>query len=280
MTAEARIQKRELIIRPESRFSLRGLGDVWEHRELLFILAARDVKVRYKQAALGAAWAVLQPVTQMLVFTVLLNRFAGIGSGSALPYPVFCFSGLVVWTVFSSGLSQASESLISNSQLVTKVYFPRVLLPLAAVGSALVDFAIAFALLIVLALWLRVPLAATAPLALFMAIPSACCAVALGLWTSAINLQFRDARHALPFFMQLLVFGTPVLYPAAQVPERWRPLLLLNPMAPVVDGFRALLFGQRFPVEALALGLLLMALVGAMGFIRFRALETTFADRV
>src|SRR5438874_3443931 len=213
---------RELVIRPDSRFSFQQLRDVWDSRELLWILAARDVSVRYKQAFLGVAWAVLQPVTQMVVFTVLFNRFAGIHSGSELPYPVFCFSGLVVWTLFASGLAHASESLVASSNLVTKVYFPRAVLPLAAVGSALVDFAIGFVLVFAVALWFGAPLHATAVLAPLFAAMAAFCAVAVGLWTSALNLQFRDVRHALPFFLQLLVFGTPVFYPPSLIPERWR----------------------------------------------------------
>ncbi len=273
-------EARELIIRPESRLSLQHLRDIWDSRELLLILALRDVSVRYKQALLGVAWAILQPVTQMIVFTVLFNRFAGIHSGSDLPYPVFCFSGLLVWTLFSSGLAHASESLVVSSNLVTKVYFPRVVLPLAAIGTALVDFVIGFVLLLALALWFHAPLQATAILALPVALLAALCAVALGLWTSALNLPFRDVRYALPFFLQLLVFVTPVFYPASLVPERWRPLLALNPMAAVVEGFRASLFGQPLPWARLALATATMMVVGIFGFVRFRSLERTFADRV
>jgi lipopolysaccharide transport system permease protein len=271
---------RELIIRPESRLSFQQLRDVWEYRELLWILARRDVTVRYKQAFLGIAWAVLQPVTQMVVFTLLFNRFAGIRSGSEIPYPVFCFSGLVVWTLFSAGLAHASESLVAGSNLVTKVYFPRAVLPLSSIGSAAVDFAIGLLLVFAVALWFHVPIAVTAPLALPIALLGAACALSIGMWTSAINLQFRDVRHALPFFLQLLVFGTPVFYPASLIPERWRPLLTLNPMAAVVEGFRASLFGQAIPWARLGVALVLTVVIGSLGFIRFRSLERTFADRV
>jgi lipopolysaccharide transport system permease protein len=271
---------RELIIRPESRFSLQQLRDIWDSRELLWILALRDVTVRYKQAFLGVAWAVLQPLTQMVVFTVLFNRFAGIHSGSEIPYPVFCFSGLVVWTLFAAGLAHASDSLVSGSNLVTKVYFPRAVLPLASIGSALVDFAIGFVLVFGIALWFHAPIHATALLALPIALLGAACALAIGLWTSALNLQFRDVRHALPFFLQLLVFATPVFYPPSMIPERWRALLALNPMAAVVDGFRAALFGQPLPWPRLALAALITLVIATLGFIRFRALERTFADRV
>src|SRR5262249_26334959 len=152
---------------------------------------------------------------------------------------VFCFSGVTIWLVFSSGLSHASESLISNSNLVTKVYFPRAILPIAAVGTTLVDFVAGFVLLMPIALWFHVSLAPTALLTPLFAILAALCAVSLGLWTSAINLQYRDIRYALPFLLQLLVFATPVFYPSTLIPERWRPLLALNPMVAVLDGFRA-----------------------------------------
>jgi lipopolysaccharide transport system permease protein len=280
MDAVKEIPGRELIIRPRAALSLQDLHDIWDSRELLWILAQRDVAVRYKQAVLGVAWAILQPVTQMIVFTVLFNRFAGIASGSELPYPVFCFSGLVVWTLFASGLAHTSESLIANSNLVTKVYFPRAVLPLASMGSALVDFSIAFVLVFALSLWFRVPIHATALLAPLVALLGASCAVAIGLWTSALNLQFRDIRHALPFFLQMLVFVTPVFYPSSLVPAKWRPLLTINPMAAVVESFRALLYGQPLPGARLAIAAAMVLVIGVGGFIRFRQLERTFADRV
>jgi lipopolysaccharide transport system permease protein len=280
MTTEA---KRELVLRPDTKVSLpdlQTLREIWDSRELLWILAMRDIQVRYKQAVLGVAWAMLQPIVQMVIFTVLFNRFAGIQSGSDLPYPVFCFSGVVIWTLFVSSLSHVSESLINNSNLITKIYFPRVILPLAAVGTALIDFLIGFLLVMGMALFLGVPLHATAPLALVAAGGAAGCAIALGLWTSAINLQYRDVRHALPFFTQLLVFVTPVFYSPSFVPEKWRPLLMLNPMAAIVSAFRGALFGGPLPWRDLAVAAAMMLVVGAGGFIRFRSLERTFADRV
>jgi lipopolysaccharide transport system permease protein len=280
MEAAKEIAARELIIRPETRLSWQHLRDVWDSRELLFILARRDVSVRYKQAVLGVAWAVLQPVVQMLIFTVLFNRFAGIRSGSDLPYPLFCFSGLVIWTLFSSALAHSSESLVAGSNLLTKVYFPRVVLPLAAIGSALVDFAIGFVLALAMALWYGGTLHASMLLAPFIALLAAASAVAIGLWTSALNLQFRDIRYALPFFLQLLVFVTPVFYPPSFVPEKWRALLVLNPMAAVVEAFRASLFGQPLPWARLALSASAVLVVGLLGFVRFRSLERTFADTV
>lgn len=273
-------RERELLIRPESALSLRDFYDIWAYRELLWILALRDVSVRYKQAALGVAWALLQPLSQMVIFTVLFNRFAGIQADMNVPYSVFCFSGLTVWGLFASGLTHASESLVSNSNLVTKVYFPRVIIPVASILTAVVDFAITLVLLVVLMLVLHVPFHLSGLLAIPVAMIAGLCAISLGLWTSALNLQFRDVRYALPFFIQMLVYLTPVFYPTSLIPARFRPILALNPMAAVVDSFRACLFGTPIPVERLALATAVALLVGLVGFLWFRRMERTFADRI
>lgn len=273
-------QRRVRVIRPESVVSIRDLRDVWSYRELLWILALRDVAVRYKQAALGVTWALLQPLAQMVIFTVLFNRFAGIRSDMDVPYSVFCFSGLTVWGLFASGLAHASESLVSNANLVTKVYFPRVIIPIASILTAVVDFIVALVLLFVLMLFFGVPFHATSVLVIPIALVAALCAIALGLWTSALNLQFRDVRYALPFFIQLLVYCTPVFYPASMIPVRYRQVFDLNPMAAVVDSFRACLFGTPIPFGRLVLATAIASAVGFVGFIWFRRMERTFADRV
>lgn len=270
----------ELVIRPRGAISLRDLADVWRNRELLWTLAMRDVSVRYKQAALGVAWALLQPVTQMLIFTVLFNRFAGIHADVPVPYPLFCLAGLVVWTLFANGLAHASESLINNANVITKVYFPRAVIPVASIVAALVDFAIGFGLLLILVPVLGASYHASIIFALPVATLAALIALSLGLWTSAINIQYRDVRYALPFFIQMLIFLTPVFYPPSLIPARYRLLLSLNPMAAVVDGFRAALFGTPMPWARLALALAVGLVVGAVGFIYFRRMERTFADRV
>jgi lipopolysaccharide transport system permease protein len=270
----------ELVIRPQSAVSLRDLAELWRYRELLWTLASRDVRVRYKQAALGVLWALIQPVAQMVVFTVVFNRFAGIQSASGVSYPVFCLSGLLIWTMFASGLSSASESLINNASLITKVYFPRVIVPVSAVVPPMVDFTVGFALLLPLMPVFGIPLRPTLLLALPIAALAPLAAVAGGLWLSALNVQFRDVRYALPFFVQLLIFLTPVFYPPSQVPERYRPLLALNPMAAVVEGFRAAVFGEPLPLARLGGAALLIAVVGLAGFAWFRRMERTFADRV
>jgi len=271
---------RELVLRPSSAFSGQDLRDAWSYRELLWILALRDVRVRYKQAALGIAWALFQPLAQMAIFTVVFNRFAGIQSDSHVPYAVFCFAGLTVWGLFSSGLSHATDSLLNSSNLVTKVYFPRVVVPLASILTSVVDWAIAFVLLIALMLITGVQLHAGLILAIPIAGIASLCAAALGIWLSALNLQFRDVRHALPFLIQILVYATPVFYPITMIPERYRFLLALNPMVAVVDGFRAALFGTPIPFVPLATALATALVVGFTGFVRFCRLERTFADRI
>jgi lipopolysaccharide transport system permease protein len=270
----------ELVIRPQSVVSLRDLYDVWRYRELLWTLASRDVRVRYKQAAFGVLWALVQPLVQLVVFTIVFNRFAGIRSGSSVSYPVFCLSGLVVWTLFSGGVSAASESLVANANLITKVYFPRVVVPVAAVLPPMVDFVVVFALLAPMMLVYGVPVRATLLAAPAIAALAPLCAIAVGLWTSALNIYFRDVRYALPFFLQVLVYLTPVFYPTSLVPERLRPLLALNPMAAVVDGFRAAVLGEPLPLARIGGAALLIALIGLSGFVWFRRMERSFADRV
>jgi lipopolysaccharide transport system permease protein len=279
MATSAR-QDREVVLRPESALSWQDFRDGWDYRELLWILALRDVSVRYKQAVLGASWALLQPVSQMVIFTILFNRFAGIRPDLPVPYPVFCFAGLTVWMLFSSGLSHASDSLVVSSNLITKVYFPRVIIPLATIVTAVVDFSISAVLLVLLMLYFRVAIHWTIVLALPVAGVGVLCAAALSLWTSALNLNYRDVRHALPFLIQILVYLTPVFYPPSIIPARYRSLLVLNPMAAVVESFRAALFGTPIPWARLSIAAVASLVIGFTGFVWFRSLERTFADRV
>lgn len=271
----------QLYIRPQTTFSLDDLRELWRYRDLLLIMALRDVSVRYKQAVLGVAWAVVQPLVQMVIFTLLFHRFAGIDSDRAVPYPVFCFSGLTVWMLFSSSLSYVSDSLVKSSNLITKVYFPRLIIPLASVLTALVDFALGFALLVPLMIYFHVPIGPGLLLSLPIAALGALYAVAIGLWTSALNVQFRDVRHALPFIIQLLVYLTPVFYPSSLIGKgRMALLLRLNPMATVIDAYRGVLFGGPLPLGRLAIVTVIMVFVGLGGLLWFRRMERTFADRV
>lgn len=269
----------ELVIRPHRATSLRDLADVWRYRELLWTLALRDVRVRYKQAAFGVLWAVVQPLAQMVVFTILFHRVAGIRSTGALPYPVFAYAGLVLWTLFAGGLSAASNSLIENARVITKVYFPRIVIPLASILVALVDFAIAFAILLVMLPLYGVPIQPTLILAPALAALAGLAAFALGLWTSAINIQFRDVRYALPFFLQLLIFVSPVFYPISMVPEPYRTALLLNPMAAYIEAMRAAVAGDAIAWGPIAIATGLVLAIAASGFLYFMRMERTFADR-
>lgn len=266
-----------LRLTPHSAGVVARLREVWQYRELLGFLTWRDVRVRYKQTALGAAWAVLQPLLTMLVFSVFFGALARVPS-DGLPYPVFAYCGLLPWQLFAFALTGSAQSLTANERLVTKVYFPRLILPLAAVLAGLVDFAIAFTLLVPLMAYYGVqpgPALLTLPLFVLLALASA---VSVGLGLGALNVRFRDVRHALPFLTQFWLFVTPIAYPASLVPERWRALLGLNPMAGVVEGFRWALLGTPAPgamlwVSAAAV----LAGLGA-GLLYFLRVERSFAD--
>jgi lipopolysaccharide transport system permease protein len=267
-------------IRPRSGWQALNLGELWRYRELLWFLALRDIKVRYKQTVLGAAWAIIQPLFTMIVFSIFFGRLAGIPS-DGLPYPLFALCGLLPWQLFAYALTQASNSVVAEQRLITKVYFPRLIIPLASVLSGLVDFAIAFGLLLgmmalygVAAGWavLAVPL---------LVVFAVATALAVGLWLSALNVKFRDFRYTIPFLTQFWMFVTPVVYPSSIVPEPWRPLYGLNPMAGVVEGFRWALLGAG----EVSGGLLLVSVASVTvllvgGLFYFRRMERVFADIV
>ncbi len=271
---------RPLLIRPARGWSALNLRDLWHYRELAFFLMWRDVSVRYKQTVLGAAWAVIQPFMTMVVFSVFFGRLGKIPS-DGLPYPLFAFCALVPWQLFANSLSEAGNSLVSNQSLVTKVYFPRLVIPIAATLAGLLDFAIAFLVLIAMMAFYGVaPTAAvwTLPLFVLLALVTA---LGVGLWLSALNVQYRDVRYTIPFLTQFWLFATPIAYPSSLVPERWRALLGLNPMAGVVEGFRwALLGSGHGPGPLLTVSALTSVMVLVSGLFYFRRMERTFADRV
>ena len=268
------------VIVPSTRWRISDLREVWTHRELLYFLAWKDLKIRYKQTVLGAGWALLQPALTMVVFTVFFGRLGGLPS-DGLPYPVFTYAALLPWMLFAHVVSQSSQSLVTHQDLVTKVYFPRLLLVLAPLGVGLVDFAVAFTVLLALMLWYGlVPGPAILALPLFVALASVA-AVTVGVWLAACNVRYRDVRYALPFLTNLWLFASPVAYPASLVPERWRWLYGLNPMAGVIEGFRwALLGGTGMPLTLVAASSVatLILLVGGLRY--FARLERTFADVV
>jgi lipopolysaccharide transport system permease protein len=257
-----------------------GLRDLWEHRELLYFLVWRDVKVRYKQTVLGAAWAILQPVMSMVIFTVIFSIIAKMPS-DGFPYPIFSFAALLPWTYFSGALGRVTSSVVGNAQLVSKVYFPRLIIPLAGVVSGLVDFAISFVVLIAMMIYYRIqPTWAIVTLPLFLILATAT-ALGIGLWLAALNTRYRDVGYIIPFLIQFWMYACPVIYAVSAVPERWRLLYSLNPMVGVIEGFRWALLGNAHPnfsVMAVSSIILLVLLFG--GLVYFKRMERTFADLV
>ncbi|HXZ19670.1 MAG TPA: ABC transporter permease [Candidatus Acidoferrales bacterium] len=265
---------------PPGRFWTLNLKELAGYRELLYFLVWREIKVRYKQTVIGAGWAVIQPVATMLVFTLFFGRLARIPSGG-LPYPLFFYSALLPWTYFAGALSGATNSVVENQRVITKVYFPRLLLPLSAVFSGLVDFVIAFVLLAGMALYYRVtpgPWLIFLPVFLLLAMFTA---FGAGLWLAALNALYRDVRYVVPFLIQFWLFASPVAYPSTLVPERWRALYGLNPMAGVIDGFRWAVSGENPPspgLVAASAGAVIVMLVAGLWY--FRRVEATVADVV
>ena len=267
-----------IVLEPAVGWAALKLGEVWHSRELLLFLAWRDIKVRYAQAALGVAWAVIQPLLMMLVFTVFLGHLAKIPSGG-VPYAVFAFAGLVPWTLFANATGGAAQSLVGSANLVSRVWFPRLVLPGAALLSFVPDVAIASLLLIGLMLLYGMSVPVTAlMLPVFVAF-ALLAAASVGVWLSALNVAYRDVRYAVPFVIQLWLFATPVAYPASLVPANYRDLLGLNPMAGVVEGFRWALLGQGQPPWVL-MGVSSLVLITLLvtGMFYFRRVEHGFAD--
>ena len=256
------------------------LGELWDYRELLYFLIWRDLKVRYRQTVLGASWAVLQPLFTMLIFALFFGRFAGIPSDGA-PYPVFAFAALVPWMFFAQGLTLSSSSLVANQALLRKVYFPRLVIPSAIVASNLIDFFLAFLVLLAMMVYYGLaPGAHAGWLPLSFAITLAT-TLAAGLWLSALNVLYRDVQYVTPFLVQVWLFSTPIVYSSSLVPERWRMLYALNPMAGAVEGFRWALLGTDTPASSMMFVSAIAALallVGGVWF--FRRVERSFSDVV
>ena len=264
-------------IRPGARAMSFTLDEVWHARELLYFLVWRDVKVRYKQTALGIAWSVLQPFMTMVVFTIFFGRLAKVPS-DGVPYPLFSLAALVPWTYFATAASNGASSLVGNQHLIAKVYFPRILVPLAAVLMPAVDLAVSFGMLVVLMAWYHVvPTAAIAALPLYAGL-GILTALAVTLWTSALSVRYRDARYVLPFVIQIWLFISPVAYPTSMVPARWRLLYALNPMATVVEGFRSSLLGTPGPGSMAAIAVAVVAAALVAGAAYFRSVEGSIVD--
>jgi lipopolysaccharide transport system permease protein len=264
---------------PGGWFSL-GLHELWKYRELLYFLAWRDLKVRYKQTAIGIGWAVLQPVVSMIIFTVIFGRFAKIPS-DGVPYPLFAFTALLPWNYFAGALQRCTGSVVSDAHLISKVYFPRLILPMAGSVSSMVDFLVSFILLLGMMIWYQIAISwwvLVLPSFLLLALLTA---LAVGLWLSAVNVRYRDVGHTIPFLVQIWMFVSPVVYPVSMIPEKYRLLYSLNPMAGVIEGFRWALLGKAgpdFSVMAVSACVVLVLLIGGLVF--FRSMEQSFADVV
>lgn len=271
--------KNIVVIKPvKSIFSI-GLRDVWTYRELLYFLTWRDVKIRYKQTVVGVLWVILQPLISMIIFSVLFGRFVRIDTGN-IPYSLFSFCGLVIWTYIQTTINNSSNSLIGNTNLITKIYFPRLIIPVSAAGAGLVDLFINMIVLAIIMIFYRADVhfqILLAPLFLFQAV---LISVAVGTLLSALNARFRDVKQILPFMLQLWMFASPVLYPLTLFPEKWRWTLALNPLTGVIEGFRASLFGNEFDFFAIGCSLVITVFLLFISIIVFQRMESDFADYI
>lgn len=268
-----------VIIEPNKGWSTLDLSDLWAFRELLYFLTWRDVKVRYKQTELGVAWAIIQPLFTMLVFTLFFGRLAGVPSDN-VPYPVFAYAGLLAWTFFANAITNSGNSLVGSANLITKVYFPRMIIPGAAVAAGLVDFAIAFVILVLLMIYYRVMITWSILMFPVVVLLTTLLALGMGMWLSALNVKYRDVRFALPFLVQLWMFVSPVIYPASFLPAKFRWLLSLNPMTGIIEGYRSSLFGLPFNWIALAASAAITLILLIYSSYSFRRMEKSFADIV
>lgn len=270
---------RVIVIEARERSRTFAVDEIWAYRDLLYFLTWREISLRYKQTFLGVGWAIIQPVAAMAIFTVFLGKLARVPS-DGIPYPVFTYLGLLPWLYFSGAVTRSAQSLVTNSQLLSKVYFPRVLIPLSATLSALADFLVAFVVLVVLMLAYHIVPAATTVLLIPLVLLTAVAALGAGMWLSAINVKYRDVTHALPFLMQVWMYATPVVYPASLVPGKYRLLFALNPLAGIIEGYRAAILGRPLDWPILGVSTLVSLVVLWLGLRRFALMEREFADIV
>ena len=267
-------------IEPSRSWPSLNLKEIWEYRELLYFLIWRDVKVKYKQTIIGAGWAILQPLITMIVFTLVFKKIADIRSDN-IPYPIFAYTALLPWNLFAGALNRSTVSLVTQVSLISKVYFPRLIIPLSATISGIIDFAIAFVLLVGMMFWYGiVPTAAVLSLPLFITI-ALVAALSVGLWLAALNVRYRDVGHTVPFLIQIWMFASPVAYPVSVIPEKWRLLYSLNPLAGVIEGFRWAMLGKESPdFVVIAISAIAMIALLFSGIVYFKRTERTFADLI
>ncbi|HKP36300.1 MAG TPA: ABC transporter permease [Pyrinomonadaceae bacterium] len=267
----------EFLIESEQRGVRLNLGELWRFRELLYFLTLRDIKVRYKQTLLGITWVLIQPLLTMLIFTLVFNRFVRVNT-APVPYPLFALSGLMLWLFFSNAVTNSAASLVLNAQLITKVYFPRMYIPAATVGTGLVDSGISLLLLIVVAVYYGTSFSLTALLLPVFILMMALFALGVGLVFASLTVKYRDLRHALPFVIQLWMFASPIVYPASVVPQKWRWLLLINPVAGIVEGFRAALTGTPLDWPHILISFAIIMIVLIVALYVFRRAEDGFVE--
>ena len=266
-----------ITIEPQRGWASLELGDLWRYRELLLLLTWRDIKVRYAQTVLGATWAVIQPILTMVIFSVIFGQLAKLPS-DGVPYPIFTYTALLPWQLFAFSLTNSSNSLVGSQSLISKVYFPRLVIPIASVLPALIDFAISFLVLIGMLIYYHIPLTArvlSLPLFLLLAVMSA---LAVGLWLSALNVEYRDIRYVVPFLTLFWQYATPVAYSVSLIPEKWRLLYGLNPMTGVVEGFRWALLGSGEVDGMVWVSIIIIICILISGLAYFKRMEATFAD--
>ena len=269
-----------IIVKPSKGWISLNLDELWEYRELLYFLTWRNIKVRYKQTVLGAAWAIIQPFFTMVVFSLFFGKLAKVPS-DGIPYPIFAYAALVPWMFFANGLNQSSDSLVGSADLIKKVYFPRLIVPISSVISGVIDFVLAFVVLVGMMLFYGIYPTANTIWLPFLLLLAFVTSLGVGLWLSALNVQFRDVRHTVPFLTQFWLFATPIAYPSSLLPEPWHTLFGINPMVGVVEGFRWALLGTETapgPIIIVSSLVALVLLVGGAFF--FRRMEKTFADVV
>jgi lipopolysaccharide transport system permease protein len=264
-----------VVLDPAQSMTTFSIRDFWQYRELLYILAARDIRVRYKQTVLGAAWAIVQPLSAMIIFNFLFGSY--VSAGDTLPYPLFAYSGLLPWVFFSNAVTNSGNSLVSNSGLITKVYFPRIIIPVAAVVSGLVDFLVAFVILLVLMIYYGVSFSPSLLLLPMLVLIIAGLATGVGMWMAALNVKYRDVGHALPFLIQIFMFASGIIAP---IPEKYRFLMYLNPIAAQIEAFRGAVSGAPMPLLPILSSLILTAAILFYSVYLFRKAEDDFADLV
>ena len=267
------------VIEPRRGWLAINWGEIWRYRELLYFLAWRDVTVRYKQTVLGILWAFIQPFLKLVVFSVIFGGLARIDS-EGFPYPIFVYAGLLPWQFFSESLTRSGSSVAGSSNLITKVYFPRLIVPLSSTGACLVDFAISFAILFGLMLWYGVPMTLSTLAVVPLVVLTIVAALGTGILLSAFNVAYRDFQYLIPFGIQIWFFLTPVVYPVRAIPQKWQWLLALNPMTGIVDAYRSAILGKPFEWNNLAISMAVALVVFIAGLFYFRRMESSFADVV